>query len=129
MLHTVPCIRHSLPLSEDEESGPRHDRNVLAFFSISRRELTSSLCIIRCIAAGDERQKLSESKLGSQVREGEVDGVYAISEGSLNTIIACNKWHLSMSIILIASSTKREDVELSTIYIPIGWSRLVPILL
>ena len=129
MLHTVPCMRHSLPLLEDEESGPRHDWNVLAFFSISRREFTSSLSIIRCIAAGDERQKLSESKLGSQVREGEVDGVYAISEESLNTIIACNKWHLSMSIILIASSTKREDVELSTIYIPIGWSRLVPILL
>ena len=86
--------------------------------------MASSLCIIRCIAAGDERQKL-----GSQVREGEVDGVYAISEGSLNTIIAYNKWHLSMSIILIASSTKREDVELSTMYIPVGWSRLVPILL
>ena len=124
MLHTVPSIRHSLSLSEDEESGPCHDRNVFAFFSISRRELRSSLCIIRCVAAGDE---LSESKSGSQVREGEVDGVYAISEGSLNTIIGCNKWHLSMSII--ASSTKREDVELSTMYMPVGWSRLVPILL
>ena len=45
----------------------------LILASTAKRKFLSILFNIFCIAAGDEKQKSSESKLGPQVRE--VDGV------------------------------------------------------
>ena len=69
----IQLIRHSLFLSGKDDSDPRQEAYPLTFFSMARREFISTFLSIWYIAAGDEKQKPSESKLGSQVRE--VDGV------------------------------------------------------
>ena len=72
MLHAVPSITESSSLSE-EECDPMEEAYPLILASTAKREMLSIFFSTTCIAAGDEKQKSSESKLGPQVRE--VDGV------------------------------------------------------
>ena len=57
----------------EEESDSREEAYPLTLASTAKRKFLSIFFSTTCIAAGDEKQKSSESKLGPQVRE--VDGV------------------------------------------------------